>query len=126
MLALLLGLTAPSLAVTPAAPRVDYPGVVTPDGKWWELEVLYDSGDLEGGLKRTKELRAQYPKDPDLIWHEVRFMFEIGELVPRTTKTFDKVAWYQQMYDLANEGLAIDPHNGHLLFARGIARRGWP
>jgi hypothetical protein len=120
-LTLLLLATPKALASAPTAPRVDYPGVVTPDDKWWELEVLYDQGEIEKGLARTKEFRQQFPDDPDLIWHQIRFMFEIGELVPRNSKTFDKIAWYQEMIALANRGLEIAPGQGHLLFARGIA-----
>lgn len=104
-----------------AAFAAPFPGTVQPADPWYELEILYDRGDMQAGLARTRALRAADPKNVELIWHQVRFMFEIGELVPRTDKSFDKIAWYQEMYDLASEGLAIAPGHGHLLFARGIA-----
>ena len=115
MLSLLL-----AAPVNAAAP-VTYPGTVQPSDRWWELESYYDKGEMKVGLARTEELRKSAPKDVDLIWLQVRFMFEIGEVVPRTDRSFDKLAWYQKMYDLTTEGLALSPGHGHLLFGRGIA-----
>lgn len=108
-----------ALAAAPA--HAAYPGTVQPSDPWYELEVLYDRGDMQAGLARTKALRAAAPRDPELIWHQIRFMFEVAEVVPKSDRSFDKLAWYQEMYDLANEGLALAPGHGHLLFARGIA-----
>jgi len=85
------------------------------------LEVLYDQGRMQEGLTQVSRLRQAAPRDPELIWHEIRFRFEIAEVVPRTDRSFDKEAWYQEMVDLANEGLGLAPGHGHLLFARGIA-----
>jgi hypothetical protein len=120
-------LAAFSLAQEPAPapdvpqPRVHYPGTIQPDFRWYELEILYDQGKHQEGLERAKALRAQYPQDADLVWLQVRFMFEIAEGISRLDKSFDKIAWYTEMLRLTNEGLALAPGHGHLLYARGIA-----
>ncbi|MBA2321486.1 MAG: hypothetical protein H0V89_10045 [Deltaproteobacteria bacterium] len=103
------------------AARVSYPGTVTSDFRWWDLEVLYDEGRYPEGLTAAKQARQSNPKDADLYWLQIRFMFEIAEGVSRLDKSFDKVAWYTEMLNLANLGLAIAPDHGHLLYARGIA-----
>ena len=106
-------------AVAPVRPM--YEGTVTPSSPHYDLEVLYDAGSFKEGHALTEKRLAENPKDPDLYWFLVRFMFEEAEQVHRTDKKFNKVAWYQKMVDISNKGLAIDPNHGHLRFARGIA-----
>lgn len=86
-----------------------------------DLEVLYHEHRFEEGLKATKEGLVKDPEDTDLYWHVVRFMYEIGELHPRDDKDFDKAAWYTEMRQYAETGLAKKPGDPHLSFAVGIA-----
>lgn len=87
----------------------------------WDLEQLYGDKKFDEGLKLAKEQVAKDPNDTDLYWHIVRFMFEKGESVPKSDKTFDKLAWYQEAMGVAEEGLKHKPDDPHLLFAYGIA-----
>jgi hypothetical protein len=113
--------------VGPAAPAaaqewpVLFPGQVTPDDRNFDLEILYYESKLDEGLKLTKERLARNPSDKDLYWLKTRFMYEIGERFQRTDGSIDKVAWYQEMLDTAEAGLAIAPGDPHLRFARGVA-----
>lgn len=97
------------------------PGPVTPESKHYDLEVLYGEGRIEEGLAAARKKLAANPQDPELYRHVVRFLFEKGELVKRDDDSIDKIALYQEMYDLCNKALELDPGNAHLLFNRGIA-----
>jgi len=97
------------------------PGPVTPDAPHYDLEVLYGEGKIDEGLALARERLKANPSDPEIYRHVVRFLFEKGELVERTDKSVDKVALYEEMYDLCNKALELDPGNAHLLFNRGIA-----
>ena len=98
------------------------PGLVTESSPHYDLEVLYDQGKMDEGLKQAKAELALHPEDPELYWHTARFMFEVGERFDRTDKTIDKVAWYENMVHVIQRGLQRDPKNPHLLFALGIAK----
>ena len=100
---------------------LDIPGQVQPDQPNWDLELLYHEHNYKEGLAETDRQLAASPGDVELIWHKVRFMFEIAEVVDRTDTSMDKEAWYEKMGVIAEEGLAIDPDHAHLLFAKGIA-----
>jgi tetratricopeptide (TPR) repeat protein len=123
LLALLLLVPTVGTAKIPAAKADSRPGPGTPqpDSKHYDLEQLYAKGDIEGGLAIARARLAQDPSDPELYRHVARFLFERGEVVARDEATFDKVALYQEMYDLLNKALTIDPGNAHLLLNRGIA-----
>jgi hypothetical protein len=107
-------------AAIAATPPPGMPVPVETD-EHYDLEVLYHEEKHEDGLARTLEKLKTDPQDPDLYWHYVRFQFEIAERFSRTDKSLDKEAHYQDMADWADKGLAIDPDNAHLLFAKGIA-----
>lgn len=107
-----------------AAAEEPYPwedlGTCTPGQPHFDLEVMYAEQRYDEGLKEAKA-RIATAGDKDLYWHAARFMFEIGERFQRTDKTIDKEAWYQQMLDTVESGLAKAPGDPHLRFARGIA-----
>ncbi len=98
------------------------PGLVNPATPHYDLEVLYDQGKMDEGLKQAKEELGQHPEDLDLYWHTARFMFEVGERFDRTDKSIDKVAWYQEMVRIFEAGLERDGTNAHLRFGLGIAK----
>jgi hypothetical protein len=97
------------------------PGRPVEGGPHYDLELLYHQHDYKAGLDAAKAALAANPNDADLYWLTVRFMFEVAEGIPRTDTSFDKLGWYQEMADLADKGLALQPKNAHLLFAKGIA-----
>lgn len=97
------------------------PGVVEPGFKHYDLEKLYGDAKIDEGLALARQRLAQNPDDPELYRHVVRFLFEKGELVDRNDTSVDKIALYEEMYDLCNKALELDPGNAHLLFNRGIA-----
>jgi tetratricopeptide (TPR) repeat protein len=97
------------------------PGDVTPQIVHYDLEVMYGEARIEEGLALARQRLAANPKDPELYRHVVRFLFEKGESVHRDDPSMDKIALYQEMYDLSNKALELDPGNAHLLFNRGIA-----
>lgn len=109
------------LATLPIVASAEDIPAPSPTDPHYDLEVLYHDRDFDTGLKLAKEQLAAHPDDTDLYWHVVRFMFEMGEKIPRTDKSFDKLAWYQEMIDLSNAGLAKKPGDPHLLFARGLS-----
>ncbi len=96
-----------------------YPGELGPDYRHADLETLYAAKKFDEGLKAAKAKSAADPSDADLYWHVSRFMFEQGELIDKNSGV-DKVAFYQEMVDTVDAGLAVDPKDAHLLFARGI------
>jgi hypothetical protein len=98
------------------------PGLVNEATPHYDLEVLYDQGKVDEGLKEAKAQLAQHPEDLDLYWHAARFMFEVGERFDRNDKSIDKVDWYEEMIGIFEAGLARDPTNAHLLFGYGIAK----
>jgi hypothetical protein len=118
-----------AFAADPAAPPAEpitqskpvYEGRVTPESPHYDLEVLYDEGRFKEGHEIAEKRLAENPKDANLYWFLIRFMFEEAEQIDRKDKKFDKLGWYQKMVDLANKGLQVDPTNKHLKFARGIA-----
>jgi hypothetical protein len=98
------------------------PGLVNESSPHYDLEVLYDQGRVDEGLKQAKEELARHPEDLDLYWHTARFMFEVGERFDRTDKSIDKVGWYEEMVRLFETGLERDPTHAHLMFGLGIAK----
>jgi tetratricopeptide (TPR) repeat protein len=97
------------------------PGAITPEFPHYDLEELYGQGKIRDGLTLARRRLAEAPDDPELYRHVARFLFEFGEQVDRKDKDFDKIALYQEMLDLLNKALELDPGNAHLLFNRGIA-----
>jgi hypothetical protein len=87
----------------------------------WDLEVLYHEHKYDEGLELAKKQVAANPDDAELYWHICRYMYEKGETIPKTDKSFDKLAWYTEMLDWATKGLEKKPGDGHLLFAQGLA-----
>ena len=85
------------------------------------MERLYTEGQHQEAALVGQGLLAAYPDDVDLYWMVARAYFEVGELIPREDKAFDKVAWYEKMLAYADAGLVLEPGHPHLLFARGAA-----
>ena len=117
----------PATPTVVASPSADYPwpmrfrGQRTPESPHWDLELLYIQSQHDEGVIQTRAKLAKNPSDPELYWMLVRFLYEVGERIPRDDKQVDKVKFYEDMVDLSNQGLAIDPKHVHLRFARGIA-----
>ena len=86
-----------------------------------DLEVLYTQGAFEKGLKEAKAQLARNATDVDLYWHVGRFLYEVGERYEKDAPGVDKEALYEEMLEVSNRGLQLDPDHPHLLFARGIA-----
>lgn len=86
-----------------------------------DLEQLYTQGKFDQALVLSRSQLITSPQDVDLYWHVARAMYEIGERVQRDQATYDKEAWYAEMLDVTNRGLALSPNNPHLEFALGIA-----
>lgn len=120
-LALLLPLSASAKTPPSTADSRPGPGEVTPAMAHYDLEQLYAEAKIDEGLRLARQRLAANPNDAELYRHVARFMFEVAEVVARDNATFDKVAHYQEMYDLLNKGLELDPGNAHLLFNRGVA-----
>ena len=99
----------------------DIPGQVQTDDPYWDLELLYHQHRYEEGLEAVEQRIAASPNDVELLWHKVRFMFEVAERIDRTDTSMDKEAWYQEMANVSEAGLAIDPDHAHLLFGKGVA-----
>jgi tetratricopeptide (TPR) repeat protein len=95
--------------------------VVAADWAHQDLELSYTQGDFEEGLKEAKAQLARNPKDIDLYWHVGRFLYEVGERYEKNTPGVDKEAIYEEMLEVSNRGLQLNPDHPHLLFARGIA-----
>jgi hypothetical protein len=99
---------------------LEFPGQCTPDDPHYDLEILYKDGRYDEGLDLARRRIAE-KADKDLYWMAARFMYEVGERFQRTDDSIDKEAWYQEMADLTDAGLAMAPGDPHLRFARGIA-----
>lgn len=106
-----------ALSLIASAADIPFPA---PDGPHYDLEVLYHERHFQDGLKLVKEQIVATPDDHELYWHQVRFMFQIAEAVPKTDATFDKLAWYTEMVEIANLGLTKKPGDPHLLFGLGL------
>lgn len=124
--ALCLTLVGPTLAHAGKVPEAKAddrpgPGPVTPESAHYDLELLYGEGKIDEGLAEARRQLEADPSDPELYRHVVRFLFEKGELIKRDDTSVDKIALYEEMYDLCNKALELDPGNPHLLFNRGIA-----
>ena len=109
---------APEPAPAPA-PRL--PGEPAPGTKHYDLELMYAEEKYTAGLEEARKRLAANPTDVDLHWHVARFMFEYAEAFEKDKAAFDKLAWYEEMLAVSEKGLALDPDNTHLMFARGIA-----
>lgn len=99
----------------------DIPGQVRPDNPYWDLELLYHQHRYQEGLAAVEQKLAENPNDVELIWHQVRFMFETVEQIERTDTSMDKEALYEKMAEISRRGLALDPDHGHLQFALGVS-----
>lgn len=98
-----------------------YAGQVKPGDPHFDLEIVYFEARYEDGLKLVEQQLAANPKDAELYWMKVRFMYEIGEKFAPHDASIDKIAWYQEMIDTAEAGLKLAPGHVHLRFGRGIA-----
>ena len=105
----------------PSDPPIRFRGQVTPDNPHYDLEKLYFENRFEEGLASAKKQIAAGPSSTDLYWHGPRFMFEIAETFDRDDDTIDKVAFYEEMLAIANQGLERSPSDPHIRFARGVA-----
>ncbi|MEZ4237134.1 MAG: hypothetical protein R3F59_13460 [Myxococcota bacterium] len=117
---------ADAAAPAPAPPTLEekypvrFPGQVRPGEPNFDLEVVYYEGRFEDGLAEVERRLAQAPS-PQLYWMKVRFMYEIGEKFDPKDTSIDRLAFYQEMADAVEAGLALAPTDRHLLFARGVA-----
>lgn len=88
----------------------------------YDIELLYAAEKYDEGLAKTNQKLAATPNDASLYWHKARFMFEVAEVYEKGQAPIDKLAHYEEMIAVCDKGLALDPGNPHILFARGIAR----
>jgi len=100
----------------------DAVGQVRPDDPHWDLEVLYYKDLIDQGVVAAREQLAAHPEDPELYWHLVRFLFELGERHSDDEEGVDKTALYREIITLSEAGLAIAPDHAHLHFALGIGK----
>ena len=94
------------------------PGQPEPGSKYWDLEVLYHQAKHLEGVKIAEERYAQ-TKDPHLTLHIARFWHEYLEGDEVKTKK-EREAIYERNLALLDEGVAADPDDMHMQFARGI------
>ena len=114
--------------VEPAGPAIDpllgepfeptRPGQVDPSSPYWDLEVLYHREKHMEGLKLAEKRYAE-TKDPHLTLHIARFWYQFLE-GDETMPKKERAAIYERMIALLDEGIAADPNDGHLPFARGV------
>lgn len=112
----------------PAGPPVDpllgrpftptRPGQVDPSSPYWDLEVLYHQEKHMEGLKLAEKRYAEN-KDPHLTLHIARFWYQYLE-GDETMPKAERAEIYERMIVLLDEGIAADPKDGHLPFARGV------
>lgn len=94
------------------------PGQVTPDDPYWDLEVLYyQERHLEGA--KLAEARYAETKDPHLTLHIARFWYQELEGDETRSKS-ERAVIYDRLLATLDEGLAKDPKDLHLQFARGV------
>lgn len=86
-----------------------------------DLERMYTNEAFDSGILEAKAQLERNPDDVDLYWHIARFLYEIGERHAKDAAGIDKEALYEEMLEVSNRGLHLDPDHPHLLFARGIA-----
>lgn len=94
------------------------PGQITPDSPYWDLEVLYfQEKHREGELLARK--RYAETGDPHLTLHIARFAYQRLE-GDETTPKKEREAVYDEALALLDEGIAKDPADMHLRFAKGV------
>lgn len=94
------------------------PGQVDPSSPYWDLEVLYHREKHMEGAKLAEQRYAE-TKDPHLTLHIARFWYQHLE-GDETTPKKERAAIYERMIELLDAGIAADPNDGHLPFARGV------
>ncbi|MCB9669906.1 MAG: hypothetical protein H6736_15525 [Alphaproteobacteria bacterium] len=106
------------------APGLDFvytptkPGQITVDSPYWDLEVLYYlEKNVEG--QRLAEQRYAETHDPHLTLHIARFAYQRLE-GDETTPKSEREAIYDEAIRILDEGLAADPDDMHLKFAKGV------
>ncbi len=110
-----------SLVLAAPVDRSSPPGAPVAGSAHYDLEEMYRDHRFDEGLKLSTERLAAHPDDADLYWHVMRFMYEVGERYGREDKTIDKVAFYEEMAEVAEAGLVVAPGHPHLTFGRGLA-----
>lgn len=106
------------LALAFAAPST---GQVGPNSPHYDLELAYHEGRLEEGLRVAEARLAADPTDPNLHFIRFRFRFDLGETrFGRGGTHAERVAWYQEMLDTVEVGLAHNPDDPHLIFCRAL------
>lgn len=93
-------------------------GQPTPGGKYWDLEVLYHQQKHLEGAKLAEERYAQ-TRDPHLTLHIARFWHQYLEGNETMSKK-EREAIYTRNLGLLDEGIAADPSDAHMKFARGV------
>jgi hypothetical protein len=94
------------------------PGQVTVDSPYWDLEVLYEQErHLEG--EQLARRRYHETKDPHLTLHIARFAYQRLEGDTTLTRK-EREAVYVEALSVLDEGIAADPDDTHLRFARGV------
>ncbi len=130
MLAVLASLWALATPPTPPPPSIPpgldepyhptFPGQVTPDSPYWDLEVLYYKERHEEG-QRLAEERYAATGDPHLTLYIARFLYQRMEGNPDIPKR-ERLAAYERSLQLLEEGLEAMPDDMHLRFARAIVQ----
>ena len=113
-------LAQPASATSQTAPT-DEDRKIAADWAHEDLERMYTDGAFDSGILEAKAQLERNPNDVDLYWHVARFLYEIGERHAKDAAGIDKEAIYEEMLEVSNRGLHLDPDHPHLLFARGIA-----
>lgn len=94
------------------------PGQITVDSPYWDLEVLYlQEKHLEG--QKLAEERYAKTKDPHLTLHIARFLYQRLEGEEGMSKD-ERGEQYDYALAMLDEGIAADPSDKHLHFARGV------
>lgn len=94
------------------------PGQVEPSSPYWDLEVMYHKEQHMQGAKLAEKRYAE-TKDPHLTLHVARFWYQHLE-GDETMSKKERAEIYERMITLLDEGIAADPNDGHLPFARGV------
>lgn len=94
------------------------PGQITPDSPYWDLEVLYFQERYTEGEALARKRYAE-TRDPHLTLHIARFAYQRLEGDETLSKN-EREAVYEDALAALDEGIAKDPSDMHLKFAKGV------
>ncbi len=93
-----------------------------------DLEDLFAEDKIEEGLKLSEARVNKSPDDPELYVHVFRFRFALGErlgnkkLWGKHGRFKDKESFYEELVELSERGLKLQPNHPRLLWGLGIAK----